>query len=251
VIKRCDKGAGIIILDFDEYMRACHAHLNASIKAKDSTTQDYYTKVDSKELFKAQVKLKHLLEEGLDQNIITKSEFEAMDPEGKNPAKFYCTFKVHKPHEPMSAPPERPIVSACGSMMEKASEFVEHHIKQHGVQHESYLEDTPDFLRHIDNLNKSGKIPKNALIVTWDAIGLFTNIPHEEGIDSVRQALQEPHNQEVPTEYIIRILEIILENNIFEFDSELYKQNVGAAMGCKPVPRYANVFMTNIDKKNT
>ena len=137
VIKRCDKGAGIIILDFDEYMRACHAHLNASIKAKDSTTQDYYTKVDSKELFKAQVKLKHLLEEGLDQNIITKSEFEAMDPEGKNPAKFYCTFKVHKPHEPMSAPPERPIVSACGSMMEKASEFVEHHIKQHGVQHES------------------------------------------------------------------------------------------------------------------
>ena len=76
--------------------------------------------------------------------------------------------------------------------------------------------------------------------MTWDAIGLFTNIPHQEGIDLVRKALQEfwqePDNKEVPTEYIISILEIILENNIFELDSELYKQNVGAAMGCKPVP---------------
>ena len=28
-IKPCDKGAGIIILDFAEYMRACNAHLNS------------------------------------------------------------------------------------------------------------------------------------------------------------------------------------------------------------------------------
>ena len=28
VIKACDKGAGIIILDFDEYLRACYKHLS-------------------------------------------------------------------------------------------------------------------------------------------------------------------------------------------------------------------------------
>ena len=27
IIKPCDKGVGIIILDFEEYMRACHKHL--------------------------------------------------------------------------------------------------------------------------------------------------------------------------------------------------------------------------------
>ena len=27
-IKPCDKGAGIIILDFDEYIRSCNEHLN-------------------------------------------------------------------------------------------------------------------------------------------------------------------------------------------------------------------------------
>ena len=69
----------------------------------------------------AKTKLKHVLEEGLDNKVITKSEFEAMHPDGKNPAMFYCTFKVHKTHEPMKAPPERPIVSACGSIIEKTT----------------------------------------------------------------------------------------------------------------------------------
>ena len=46
VIKRCDKGAGTIILDFDEYMRACNAHLGSKLKMKDGSTQEYYTKVD-------------------------------------------------------------------------------------------------------------------------------------------------------------------------------------------------------------
>ena len=36
---------------------------------------------------------------------------------------------------------------------------------------------------------------------------------------------------------------IKLENNIFKFNSELYRQDVGAAMGCKPIPGNANMFM--------
>ena len=32
--------------------------------------------------------------------------------------------------------------------------FVEYHIKDEAKKHESFLEDTPDFLRHIEQLNK-------------------------------------------------------------------------------------------------
>ena len=135
-----------------------------------------------------------------------------MEPEGKNAAKLYCTFKVHKPHTVMTAPPERPIVSSKGSVMENASQFV-----------------------------------------TWDAVGLYTNIPHLDCLDAVKEARQEAQEkgeqQEIPTEFIIQILEIILENNIFEFDSQSYRQNIGAAMGCKPIPSYANTFMAKMDKK--
>ena len=56
VIKRCDNGAGIIILNFKDYMIACHRHLNAILTLKDGSTQSYYTKVDKKALEKASYK---------------------------------------------------------------------------------------------------------------------------------------------------------------------------------------------------
>ena len=47
-----------------------------------------------------------------------KDEFNAMNPTDKGPGKFYELFKVHKTHVGGKAPPERPIVSACGSITE-------------------------------------------------------------------------------------------------------------------------------------
>ena len=210
VIKRCDKGAGIIILSFEEYMHACNVHLGSKLLLPDGNTQSYYTKVEESDLEIASIKLKNILQEGLDNEIISNTEFDAMNPEGKTPGKFYCTFKVHKQHEPMRAPPERPIVSACGSIMENASHYIEHHIKDIGMQHPSFLEDTPDFLRYLQKINNEGKLPQNTLAVTWDVIGLFTNIPHSEGLDAVKEArnksLEQDQKVDVPTDYIIRIL---------------------------------------------
>ena len=48
----------------------------------------------------------------------------------------------------------------------------------------------------------------------------------------------------------MRLFKLVLENNILEFNAELYKQEIGAAMGSKPVPPYANIFMgKKIDPK--
>ena len=43
VIKRCDKGAGIIILNFEDYVNACNVHLNSHTLHPDGTIQKYYT----------------------------------------------------------------------------------------------------------------------------------------------------------------------------------------------------------------
>ena len=96
----------------------------------------------------------HVLEEGLDNEIITKEEFQAMSPLNKNVGRFYCNFKVHKPHQIMKAPPERPIVSSCGSITENIGKYVQYHINPLANQHETYLKDTPDFLREIEKINE-------------------------------------------------------------------------------------------------
>ena len=54
VIRACDKGAGVIILDFNEYLRACYLHLTSEVKPG----QPYYSPVDEFEIERAKKKLR-------------------------------------------------------------------------------------------------------------------------------------------------------------------------------------------------
>ena len=209
----------MIILDFDEYIRSCENHLQSEQKQSDGSSKPYYIKVGGEAFEEAQEKISKLLEEGVENEYLSKNEFEAMQPSEKGPARFYQLFKVHKPHEPGMAPPERPIISGSGSITENLSLFVDHFIKDISTKHPSYLQDTPDFLRAVEELNKLGQIPDNAILVSIDVSGLYTNIPQEEGLDAVREALLERDDTKVPTEFLVRILELVLKYNIFELNS--------------------------------
>ena len=46
-IKPCDKGAGTIILDFEDFMRACESHLKSQQSDKKGNVHNYYIKVDN------------------------------------------------------------------------------------------------------------------------------------------------------------------------------------------------------------
>jgi hypothetical protein len=52
-IKACDKRAGIIILDFNEYLRACYMHLSSKQTQEDGTTQNRYEITDIFQIEKA------------------------------------------------------------------------------------------------------------------------------------------------------------------------------------------------------
>ena len=95
-IKACDKGGGIIILDFDEYLRACYMHLTSKQTKADGTQQARYELVNAFAIENAKKEIKNLIDEGINNNIISKAEYDAINPEDKNLASFYCNFKVHK-----------------------------------------------------------------------------------------------------------------------------------------------------------
>ena len=244
VIKPCDKGAGIIIVDFEDYLNSCVEHLQSKTKSGEA----YYSKACEADLKEAKEKILKVVQEGFDNEILSESEYNAMKPDDDDkPGRFYATFKVHKEHEAGKTPPIRPIVSQSGSLTENIAHFVEAHLKQAARKHDSFIQDTPDFLRQIQGIQK---LPENAILAVIDVVGLYTNIPTQEGVQCVAEALEENPTSGVPGEYTTRLLEIVLENNIFEFDKELYKQDIGTAMGAQPAPSYANMFMDKkIDKK--
>ena len=88
---------------------------------------------------------------------------------------------------------------------------MEHHIKHIGTTHESYLQDTPDFLRTIQEINRVHTLGPNTMLVSMDAIGLYTNIPHEEGLEEMEIGLNKRLNQKVPTDFLVKMMEIILK----------------------------------------
>ena len=249
-IKPADKGAGIVILNFESYDKSCKEHLNS----KEDTVEKkaFYKKVHPIVLQEAQSSIDRSVLKAFEEKVISKNECEAMMTGEKTAGKFYCTFKVHKKHEHGEIPPPRPIVSGVNSIIENIGIFVENHLKQLAVQHSTYLKDTPDFLRKVESeINQQPqRLPKNAIIVTMDVTGLYTNIPQEECTQTAHEALNERINQEVPSQFIVNLLTFILKYNIFEYDQELFQQLIGFAMGSRPAPSCANLFMARkIDPK--
>ena len=98
-------------------------------------------------------------------------------------ARFYLLPKIHKR---LHNVPRRPVISNCGYYTENISSFLDYHLQALAKKFESYIKDTNHFLK---NLQELGSLPKNVILLTIDVVGLYPNIPHEEGLVLIRKNL--------------------------------------------------------------
>ncbi|KAL3868854.1 hypothetical protein ACJMK2_041611 [Sinanodonta woodiana] len=78
----------------------------------------------------------------------------------------------------------------------------------------SYLQDTTDYL--IKSKASEPLLP-DTLLVSLDVKSLYTNIPHNEGIQSCREAWEIRTVDNPPTHFLVQLLELVLKLNNFEF----------------------------------
>jgi hypothetical protein len=221
-------------------------HLTNKIKPDQPET--YYKEINIKDLDKAKREIDKVLNEALVKQEITQKEFNAITTKEKGPGKFYQLFKVQKAHDPPNLPQGRPITSGCGSITENLSLFVDHHAKHLVPEIPSFLQDTPDLLRHFQSLNTK-QIPPNAFPVSIDVTGLYSNIPLTEGIKCFEDALNTRKYKTIPTSLLLTLLTLVLTLNIFKFGDRIFQQLMGTAMGTRVAPTFANIFMAMIDTK--
>ena len=100
------------------------------------------------------------------------------------------------------------------------------------------------------NILHDHKPIRNMLLCTLDITSLYTNIPHHEGVQAIKELLAIhrdinalPHNS-----YIIELLQVVLTNNYFDFNGKHYHQKSGTATGTKLAPSYANLFMSKFEQ---
>ena len=144
-------------------------------------------------------------------------------------------------------PPGRPLVSGSGGPTEKNSQLVNHFIGQIVPSSQSYMRDST----HLMNILNGFTVQPVMLLCTLDIRSLYSNIPHNEGVQSTKEmlAIHKPPNSIPHNSYIIELLQLVLTNNHFEFNGKHYHQLSGTAMGTKLAPSYANLFMTKFEKK--
>ena len=138
----------------------------------------------------------------------------------------------------------RPIVSSCDSIAEKIAQFVDKWLQPYVKNLPSYVKDTTEFINHIE----ATQLPTNYKLASIDVSSLYTNIPHEEGVQSALHFLKTnpdtyKHPEQPNPEVLSEIMNLVLKHNVFEFDEKFYLQIQGTAMGTKMASAYANLFM--------
>ena len=155
--------------------------------------------------------------------------------------------KIHKKF--MRIPKGRPIIAACGSNTERISWLLDNVAKDSVKKLDSFIEDTPDLLRKFEEINKNENLPPSAKPYSIDIKSFYTNILLNEGIEAFREELEKREDHSIPTEFLIKLLKLVMECNIFKFNNKFWIQLLGTSMGTRVAPTYANLFMGKLEKQ--
>jgi len=235
IIHPADKGGKIVIQHRNDYLQEALRQLNDTHTYKEIAAP----------IFTQTAKLiKRTVDNLLYQGFINKSQHRFLIPPLQPRQRhFYMLPKIHKPQNkwtiPNLIPPGRPIVSGCNSESAAVEQFIDFYLQPIASSSPSFIRDTAHFKAIISNT----PINSSDIFVTFDVESLYTNIPITEGLQRVRQSFLDHPITKRPDDYIIKLLEITLLRNDFQFFDKTYLQVKGTAMGKKYAPSFANIFM--------
>ena len=226
IITKADKGGAVVIINVEDYLKEARRQLDDTEfyqKASNDLTETHASIVNK------------AIKDFAKEKLLPEHVAKALIVDDPKTAKFYLLPKIHKKNNP-----GRPITNAIGCATSTIAEFVNFQLQPFVEKLKSYIQDTTDFL---NQLAKIDKLPEDAILVTMDVSALYTNIPHNEGINAVAKTLEEDQSFTESTRVIIKFLSLVLNLNNFSFNDQNYLQIKGCSMGSKCSCTYADLFM--------
>ena len=232
-IKKADKGTTTVVMNTQDKINEGKVQLDNG---------DHYRPLATPMVVDTNRKVQQLINDLYHGNHIDEmtKKWLCQTPNPPRIPEFYTLTKIHKP-----IPVGRPIISGCEGPTEKLSSFVDKLLQPIAQQQKSYLKNTTDFINFIEKT----KVPADAVLVSMDVTSLYTNIPQEEGIQTVCTAYETFYKNEppIPTRLLEQALRLILQENSFQFTGKNYLQTHGTAMGTKMAVAFANIFMSKVE----
>ena len=246
IIKEADKGGAVVVMDTEYYRN--------KIKEMLSDTE-FYSETDEKSDSKTRQKINKLIDEFGDELLEEESDY--LRNFEHSTSYFYGLPKIHKCEEINTAIKEqsaeyihipkpktlkfRPIVGGPNSATQRLSHLLDLILKPLCERVPSFVRDDLDFLKTLPT-----NIENESKLITFDVVNLYTNIPHDLGIQAIKFWLDNNESDihsRFNSEFILNGLKLILEGNVFYFDSKHYIQKKGTAMGTKVAPTYATLVL--------
>ena len=139
-------------------------------------------------------------------------------------------------------PVSRPIISQIGTATENIAHYVDHFLLPIVNVQTTYIRDSSYFINKVERLRPHA----NCLLVSFDISSMYTNVQFDELLTAIESAYEafDKTIYEItapPTQDILDLVKLILENNVFEFNSKTYKQTIGCAMGVRCSPSICDI----------
>ena len=153
---------------------------------------------------------------------------------------FYIIWKILK-----NPPVGRPIVAGYKWIFTPASIFVGHFLKEFYSKFDSILNDSLSLVKLLEN----NRFDKNCFLFTIDFKSLYTNIPVEDAINSIRKLCFDFQNIIPNAHFIIELLDLVLHSSLMVFDGEYFQQIFGLIMGTNVAPILTNIYMAMLENE--
>ena len=233
VITKADKGGATVIVDVKDYVQEANRQLQDT---------QYYRELNYNPTEDHANLICNTLDEFRNNHELHEDIAEGLKPINPRTPRFYLLPKIHK-----DGNPGRPVISSVNCHTSNISSFVDYHIQDSAKSLKSYVKDTPDFINKISNL---GELPEESYLVTMFVKALYMNIQNDEGLQALKEALDQKQNQSVASKVIITPMSLILTLNNFVFSDKNYLQVKGCAMGTISAPPYANIVMGKFEESH-
>ena len=254
VIREADKGSAVVLMNTTYYCNAATTLLQSNrYKKRPDLSKDG-----------AMRKLRSARKQIIDEFRLTllKEEIDFLENFEESLAHLYLNPKIHKSKTiidavtkcrttvlPMEQPadlPFRPIISGTRCPLKRLAALVHKLLEPFPKKVGSYVKDTWDLLRKLPQTIQPG-----SELISLDVKDLYTNIDNDLGFKAVEYYMDKypelAHNR-LGKNFILRSLQTLQENILYEFNGEVYSQENGCAMGKDYGPTWATLAVGYLEE---
>ena len=96
-------------------------------------------------------------------------------------------------------------------------------------------------------MKRIGEISEDVILVTTNIVGLYLSMLLNEGLEVLRERLEEEPSSNIHSNDIIKLAEFVLSNNFFEFQRQVRQQISGTVINTKFAPPSAYIYMNKTE----